>query len=121
MRAQTEAEIRKAFEAYEVALTTNDVPALIDLFWDDPHTVRLGPDGGLYGFDEISSFRKGRPADDLDRDLTKVVIYALNETVGIANAEYRRRKSGRTGAQSHVWLKREGAWRIISAHVSLNP
>jgi ketosteroid isomerase-like protein len=119
-RKEIESEIRQAFDAYELALTTNDVAAVIDLFWNDHNTVRLGPDGGLYGFEEISNFRKGRPADDLDRHLTKVQIYALTESIGIANAEYRRKKSGRRGAQSHVWLKRDGTWRIISAHVSLS-
>lgn len=113
------AAVRARFDAYETALTSNDVAALIDFFWDDPQAVRLGPDGGAYGYDEIAGFRKGRDASDIDRDLLRVAINILADDIAVANAEYKRKKSGRLGAQSQVWQNRDGVWRIISAHVSL--
>lgn len=119
MHDGTEAEIRTVFEAYEKALTSNDVDALINFFWDDPKSIRLGPDGGAYGYDEIAGFRKGRAADDVDRDLLRVEINVLASDIGVTTAEYKRKKSGRLGAQSQVWQKRGEDWRIISAHVSL--
>jgi hypothetical protein len=36
------AEVRAAFERYEVALVSNDVATLDALFHDDPRTVRYG-------------------------------------------------------------------------------
>ena len=39
-RPDVVAEVRAAFEAYERALISNDVPTLDAFFWDDPHTVR---------------------------------------------------------------------------------
>lgn len=120
-RVVIEAEIRVEFEAYEKALTSNDVDALIDFFWNDPNSIRLGPDGGAYGYDEIAGFRKGRSADDVDRDLLRVEINVLAPDIGVTTAEYQRKKSGRKGAQSQVWQKRDDDWRIISAHVSLRP
>lgn len=114
-----QAEIRIAFKAYENALTTNNVDVLIDFFWDDPKSIRLGPDGGAYGYNEIAGYRKGRAADDVDRDLLRVEINVLAPGIGVATAEYKRKKSGREGAQSQVWQKRGDDWRIISAHVSL--
>ena len=118
-RATVEQEIRRAFDAYEAALTGNDVDALVDFFWDDPNSVRLTADGGAWGYDEIVAFRKGRPASDLARGLLRVEINVLSDTIGVANAEYRRTGSGRRGAQSQVWVKRGDTWRIIAAHVSL--
>lgn len=112
------AEIRAAFEAYEAALGANDVEALASAFWEDPQVVRLGPDGGLYGHDRISAFRKGRDTGDLTREISEVRIMAFGPDWGVATCEYRRSGSGRRGAQSQVWMRRPEGWRIVSAHVS---
>ena len=117
--AAVEAEIRAAFDAYEAALGANDVTALTGFFWQSPRAVRMMTDGGLYGIDEIAAFRKGRDVSDLARDLTRVDIVALAPDVGVATAEYRRKGSGRRGAQTQVWVRRPEGWRIASAHVSL--
>jgi len=37
------AEVRAAFDAYEVALMANDIEAMDALFWHSPLTVRYGP------------------------------------------------------------------------------
>ncbi len=114
-----EGEVRPRFDAYEKALTGNDVDALLDFFWDDPRSVRLTAEGGAYGYDEIAAFRKGRSAEDLARTLLRTDFNVLSETIVVANAEYKRTRSGRRGAQSQVWVKRGDTWRIIAAHVSL--
>jgi ketosteroid isomerase-like protein len=113
------AEIRAAFDAYEAALMANDVEALTGFFWEDPRTVRLSRDGGLYGFEAIAAFRLGRDASDVARELLRADVVALGPEVGVATAEYRRLSSGRRGAQSQVWMRRPEGWRIVSAHVSL--
>lgn len=117
--AQTAAEIRAAFDNYEAALMANDVDTLSALFWRDPRAVRLSPDGGLYGYDEIASFRRGRDTSDIARNLGRVEILVLAPDLGVATAEYVRRGSGRRGAQSQVWKRFPEGWRIVSAHVSL--
>lgn len=119
-RASVEAEIRAEFEAYEAALGANDVERLTGFFWEDPRAVRLAPGGGLYGHAEIASFRKGRDVTDIARDLSEVRITAFSADLGTATCEYRRRGSGRRGAQSQVWMRRPEGWRIVSAHVSLD-
>ena len=45
---------------YEVALDSNDVPTLTELFWADPRTLRYGGGENLYGYREIMAFRAGR-------------------------------------------------------------
>jgi len=119
--AVVEAEIRAAFDDYETALVTNDVEALVGFFWDDPRAVRLGADGGHWGFDDIAAFRRTRDPGDVARSLTRVEITALSADIGVANAVYRRTGSGRQGAQSQVWIRTLAGWRIASAHVSLAP
>ncbi|WP_417720086.1 AtzH-like domain-containing protein [Salipiger sp.] len=114
-----EAEIRAQFDAYEAALHGNDVERLAAFFWEDRRAVRLGPDGGLYGHDRITAFRRGRDVTDIERDLHEVRILALGPDAGVATCEYRRKGSGRKGAQSQVWMRRPEGWRIVSAHVSL--
>ncbi|QPM90234.1 AtzH-like domain-containing protein [Pseudooceanicola algae] len=118
-RNAVEAEIRTAFDAYERALSENDVPALSEFFWEDPRAVRLGPDGGLYGHDRIRAFRRGRDVSDIARDLYEIRILALGPNTGSATCEYRRIGSGKRGAQSQVWKRFPEGWRIVSAHVSL--
>jgi ketosteroid isomerase-like protein len=118
-RERVEREVFAAFDAYEAALVGNDVDALIAAFADDPRTMRLTTDGGLFGIDEIAAFRRGRDASDVARRLTRVEIVALEETVAVAAANYVRTGSGRKGAQTQVWHRRPEGWRIVAAHVSL--
>jgi ketosteroid isomerase-like protein len=117
--AAVAAEIRAEFDAYEAALQANDVAALSGFFWQDPRAVRLSGDGGLYGYDEIAAFRRGRDTSDVARELLRVDVVALAADLGVATAEYRRLGSGRRGAQSQLWMRRPEGWRIVSAHVSL--
>ena len=118
---ETLAELRAAFDAYEAALLANDVEALSGFFWRDPRAVRLSPGGGLFGYEAIAAFRRGRDVSDVARDLTRVTFTALGPDVGVACAEYRRRGSGRRGAQSQTWARFPEGWRIVAAHVSLEP
>jgi hypothetical protein len=68
------AEVRAAFDAYEVALVNNDVPALNAMFRDDSRTVRYGAGEILYGYDAIKSFRVARSPVGLGRTISRTVI-----------------------------------------------
>ena len=115
----TESQIRAAFDRYEMALMSNDIDTMMDLFWNSSETTRLTAQGGAYGVDEIQAFRSERSTDDITRKLTRIEITALTLDVGYANAEYERVHSGRVGAQSHVWIRTAEGWKIASAHVSI--
>lgn len=57
----TRAAVEAAFDAYERALTTNDIPILDTLFWNSPHTLRYGATENLQGYEAIRAFaRSGR-------------------------------------------------------------
>ena len=113
------AEVEAAFVEYERALVTNDVPVLDRLFWDSPHTLRYGAGENLYGYDAIRAFRQGRPAVNLEREITARAITTFGQDFAVANLEFRRAGSDRTGRQSQAWARLPEGWRVVSAHVSL--
>jgi hypothetical protein len=117
------AELMDRHTVYEKALIDNDVPILESLFWDSPHTVRLGVTENLHGADEIRAFRQGRPAINLARRISRLDILALGDSAGVVNLEFIRSMDGqeRFGRQTQFWFRFAEGWRIVSAHVSLLP
>ncbi len=113
------AELAAAFEAYERAFVANDVAALTALFWNSDRTIRYGGGENLQGATEIAAFRQGRGAADLDRDLARTVITTFGQDFGTASTLFRRRSTGKTGRQMQSWVRLDGHWRIVAAHVSL--
>jgi hypothetical protein len=117
-RPEVLAEVAAAFQRYETALVTNDVPVLDELFWASPLTVRYGAGESLYGHDEISRFRRDRHSGDLARQLLRTVITTYGRDLATACAEFRPTGSGRRGRQTQTWVRTGDGWRIVAAHVS---
>jgi hypothetical protein len=113
------AEVTAAFERYEVALVTNDVAVLDELFWNSPHTLRFGATENLYGHDAIREFRASRPSAGLARTLGKTVITTFGTDCATANTEFFRPGSDRVGRQSQTWVRTPDGWRVVAAHVSV--
>jgi hypothetical protein len=112
------AEVEAAFGRYEVALTTNQMEVLDELFLEGPHTVRYGATENLVGIDEIRAFRVGRSPKNLMRALKRTVITTYGRDYAVANTEFTREGEARVGRQSHCWLRLPQGWRIVAAHVS---
>jgi hypothetical protein len=114
------AEVTEAFGRYEVALVTNDVPVLDELFWDSERVIRYGAGENLYGSAEIAAFRAARPSVGLARDLERTVITTFGRDFATANTLFRR--GGKLGRQSQTWARLPGlGWRVVAAHVSVLP
>ena len=113
------AQVNAAFDEYEQALVSNDVPTLDRLFWDSPHTLRYGAGENLYGFQAIQAFRNGRPANNLARRITARAITTFGQDFAVANIEFQREGSERIGRQSQTWVRLPEGWRVVSAHVSV--
>jgi hypothetical protein len=112
------AEVTAQFERYETAFLCNDVEALDELFWDDPLAVRYGAGENLYSHQAIARFREQRSVDDLAREILYSVVTTFGRDIAVTSAEFRRTKSGITGRQSQTWVRTDGGWRIVTAHVS---
>lgn len=115
----TVAEVTAVFERYERALTGNDIAVLDELFWRDPHVVRLGAGENLYGYEEILAFRRQRPARGLERALQRTVITTFGTGFASATTEFTRAGEARIGRQSQTLVRLPEGWRIVAAHVSL--
>lgn len=113
-------EITAAFEAYERALTQNDIETVNDLFWNDPRTVRYGTKDyeRQYGYAEIANFRIQRGAVRQDRKLMNRRIATFGTDFAVATTEFQMTNSDKIGRQSQAWLRTPEGWRIVSAHVS---
>ena len=114
------AEVRKAFDAYEVAIVNNDVDALNRMFRDDKRTVRYGAAENLYGYDAIKSFRVARSPVGLGRTISQTVITTYGREFATAATLYERPSAaGKIGRQMQTWVKFPEGWRVVAAHVSL--
>ncbi|HEY6382357.1 MAG TPA: oxalurate catabolism protein HpxZ [Pseudolabrys sp.] len=114
------AEVKAAFERYEKALVSNDVPVLDELFRDDPRTVRYGATEILYGYDEIRSFRAARSPVALGRKLSRTIITTFGRDFAVVSTLYERPSApGKIGRQTQTWVKFSEGWRVVVGHVSL--
>ncbi len=113
------AEVTALFQAYEAALTTNDVAVLDGLFWQHALVVRYGATEILHGHAEIAAFRAARPSVGLQRDLLRTVITTFGQDFATASTTFSR--NGRTGRQQQSWARMPEGWRVVAAHVSLMP
>ena len=115
---QTVAEVTAAFERYETALMADDVPAMDELFHQAPSTVRYGVGEVLYGYEEIAAFRRSRGGSP-QRRLGKVAIHTFGDGFATTHAEFFREGTDKRGRQTQSWAKIDGAWKVVSAHVSI--
>lgn len=113
------AQVAEAVDAYETALMANDVEALDGAFWNSPHTVRLGVAENLYGFAQIAAFRVGRAGGSPPRTRLRTEITTFGDDFAIANVEFQRDGSDKTGRQSQTWIRTAEGWKVASAHVSI--
>ena len=114
------AEVEAAFAMYEKALTTNDVPMLEALFWDDGRTIRYGVGENLYGMDEIRAFRRARSPVGVMRRIDNTVITTFGRDFATASTLfYRDGNPGKVGRQQQSWARMPEGWRVVAAHVSL--
>ncbi|RYE73287.1 MAG: oxalurate catabolism protein HpxZ [Hyphomicrobiales bacterium] len=114
------AEVEAVFARYELALTTNDVAVLDELFCPEPTTIRYGMGENLYGIDAIRAFRLARPSAGLQRRLADTVITTYgNDFATASTLFYRDTAPGKVGRQMQTWVRMPIGWRVVAAHVSV--
>ncbi|HVE08141.1 MAG TPA: oxalurate catabolism protein HpxZ [Paraburkholderia sp.] len=114
----TFAAVSAAFDAYEKALTSNDVAMLDTLFWNSPHTLRYGATENLQGYDAIREFRAQRPGKGLMRTVLDRSVTTFGYDYAVANITFARDGEPRIGRQTQTWVKIGDDWRVVAAHVS---
>jgi len=112
-------DLTAVFHAYEAALMSNDLAALDAFFWDDVRTTRYGIADRQLGIDELRIFRQKTQAPSFTRQLENLRIHTFGPDLGTAQAEFIRTDSKLRGFQTQTWVRFNGQWKIVSAHVSM--
>lgn len=112
-------EVHAVFEIYEAALQANKIPVLEELFFNNSTTTRYGVGENLYGWDEISSFRRSGVLGAFRRSLRHTVITTYGRDFATANTEYQREGEALSGRETKTLIRTPKGWRIVSAHASL--
>jgi hypothetical protein len=82
-RPEVVAEVRAAFERYEVALASGDVGTLNKLFWDSPFTVRFGVADRQHGAAGIRRWRSEHPSVPAGRRLHGTDVLTIDEYTAV--------------------------------------
>lgn len=117
----TVAEVRALADAYEAALTGNDIPALDGFFRDAPDTVRIGAGEELFGAAEIAAFRRRRPTTGPRRTRIRTEVTTFGSDTAVTTTLFVRDGEPGIGRQTQTWLRLPEGWRIVAAHVSRRP
>jgi len=118
-RPDVVAEVKAAFDGYEAALIANDVDALDSFFWDSAEVVRFGVADRQYGAAEIAAFRRNAPSAPPPRTLENTVVTTFGSDMAVVTTEFRSEGHPGVGRQSQTWVRTDGGWHVVSAHVSI--
>jgi ketosteroid isomerase-like protein len=116
-----EDEIAELSDRYEAALLANDVEAMNDAFWRDEGVLRFGIADRQRGFDEIVVWRADATPVPADRRITSRVVAELAPGVVAVDLTFVNGSAPGTGRQSQTWVRTNDGWRIVRAHVSMQP
>lgn len=112
------AEVRAVFAAYEQDLLANDHDRLDGWFWDAELTVRYGVGERLYGAAAIAAWRRTYAGVPSGRRLASTVIATFGRDAACVSTEFTGSAPGVVGRQSQTWMRLNGRWQIVAAHVS---
>jgi hypothetical protein len=114
------AAVTQAFVDYERALLANEMATLDAYFWDSAHTVRYGVAENLYGADAIARYRRQCPPLGPGRRLSHTLVSTFGEDHATVSTEFRDGTTTRLGRQMQTWVRMDGAWKVVAAHVSID-
>ncbi len=117
--AAQKTEILDLFIKYEEALVSSDLAALHDFFWDSPLTLRYGVSDQQYGIEEITKWRAEQPPLPPGRSISDTRVTTFGENTAVVNTLFQYPNGDQLGRQSQTWIRLEGKWKIVSAHVSM--
>jgi hypothetical protein len=112
------AELEAAFERYERALIAHDLEAMAAAFVDDERVVRFGIADRQYGAGELAQWRAVQPPLPPGRTLFETVVHTWGDSFGVVTTCFAYPGRPLLGRQSQTWMRVDGSWRIVSAHVS---
>ena len=118
-------EVRAAIEAYDGALRADALDLVDGWFVESEHTSRFGIVGVAYGASAIAAARRA-PATasppPVDRVDGRHELIAVDDDVVVATLEHHRAGETARRRRTQVWTRvAPGQWRIVHAHLSVEP
>jgi hypothetical protein len=112
------AEVEAASDRYEAALRANELETLDVSFWQDARVLRVSAKDELQGIENIRRFRAARAPTDAARDYLSRQITCFGDHTALVSITFLRKADQRVGRQSQTWVRFDGSWRIVGAHIS---
>jgi hypothetical protein len=112
-------EVLAEFERYEAALVANDVSVLNCFFWNSERAVRYGIAEESCGIEAIRRYRATALPVPSGRELANTFITTFGDSLASVCTEFRGRDEMQLGRQTQTWVRIDGAWKIVVAHVSV--
>ena len=114
-------EVTALFQAYEQALSAGDLDYLDASFDDSDELVRFGINDMQRGPEELRKWRATNGAVPRGRKLSETVVATYGSNVAVVSTLFSYPDRRFVGRQSQTWLRDDGEWRIVHAHVSEIP
>jgi hypothetical protein len=115
---QVVAEVTALFLAYEAALVDRDLEAMELAFDDSADLVRFGINDEQRGPEALRRWRESQAPLPPGRTRADTVVSTFGDDVAVVSTCFRYPGRLFVGRQSQTWVRIDGAWRIVHAHVS---
>jgi uncharacterized protein (TIGR02246 family) len=112
------AEVRAAFERYEAALRAGALEVMAELFDDGEEVVRFGIADEQRGAAALAAWRATQAPPPPGRTLAGTQISLYGNDCAVVSTRFTSPGRPRLGRQQQTWIRRDGRWRIVAAHVS---
>lgn len=112
------AEVSALFSAYEAALVVRDLTAMAYAFDDSADLVRFGINDEQRGPEALARWRASQGPIPPGRTCTETVVSTFGRDVAVVTTRFRYPGHPFVGRQSQTWVRIDGTWRIVHAHVS---
>jgi ketosteroid isomerase-like protein len=118
---QAVAEVTALFLAYEAALVGRDLDAMALAFDDSPDLVRFGINDEQRGPEALARWREAQAPLPPGRTRFETVVSTFGRDVAVVSTCFRYPERQFVGRQSQMWVRVDGTWKIVHAHVSELP
>jgi ketosteroid isomerase-like protein len=115
---QASEELRACFVAYEAALMARDLAQMAAFFSDDEDVVRFGIGDRQRGAEELAAWRASQPPLPEGRTLHETTVTTFGSDFGVVTTLFTYPGRPFLGRQSQTWMRTDGSWKIVHAHVS---
>jgi ketosteroid isomerase-like protein len=111
-------EVTQLFLEYERALREGDLDFMAESFDVSEDLVRFGINDMQRGPEELAKWRRDQPALAPGRTLHETLVKTYGSDAAVVTTLFTYPGRAKLGRQSQTWIREQGRWKIVHAHVS---